>query len=236
MKTIGLLGGMSWESTVTYYQEINLEVRRRLGKLHSAKLLINSVDFQPIADWQAAGAWELAGKSLASAAIAVEQGGADCIVLATNTMHKVAEQIELAVHVPLIHIADATSRVAREQGIEHVGLLGTRFTMEQDFYHERLRRNGLGVRTPTAADREFVHDTIYNELCHGRLNDSSRERFAQIIDDLSRPHATDGPACQAVILGCTEIGLLVDSNSSPLPPLDTTLIHSKAAVDFALAE
>ena len=230
MKTIGLLGGMSWESTLPYYRLINETIKQRLGGLHSAKLVLYSVDFHEIERLQHAGDWDTAGRVLADAARALERAGAEFIVLATNTMHKVASAIEAATAVPLFHIADATAAEIVRAGPVCVGLLGTRFTMEQAFYKDRLsERYGLRVLTPNAADREVVHRVIYDELCLGSVVDASRLEYRRIMRDLVAQGA------QAVILGCTEIGLLVGAQDSAVPLFDTTAIHARAAAEFALS-
>jgi aspartate racemase len=229
MKTIGLIGGMSWESTVPYYQTINRVVCQRLGGLHSAKVALYSVDFEEIERLQREGRWEESGGILADAARAVRRAGADFIVLCTNTMHKVAPQIEAAVDVPLLHIADATAARVKETGLARVGLLGTRFTMEEDFYRGRLEsRHGLSVLTPPAGQRALVHGVIYEELCLGRVRDDSRREFQQVVADLVARGA------QGVILGCTEIGLLLRAADAPVPLFDTATIHAEAAATFAL--
>jgi len=231
MKTIGLIGGMSWESTVPYYRLINEAVRDRLGGLHSAKLILLSVDFEEIEVLQRAGDWQRAGEILAEAAKALERAGADFLVLCTNTMHKVAPAIEAATRLPLLHIADATGREVRGQGIRTVGLLGTAFTMEQEFYRGRLEsEHGLRVLVPVAAGREIIHRVIYEELCRGRVLDPSRRAYREIIAKL-----VEGGA-EGIILGCTEIGLLIGPGDAPVPLFDTTTLHAAAAVDFALAE
>jgi aspartate racemase len=230
MKTIGLIGGMSWESSIEYYRIINQATRERLGGLHSARSLMLSVDFAEIEALQQQGRWDEAGQILAGTALQLQRGGADCIVLCTNTMHKVAGQIQSAVSIPLLHIADATARQVQAAGLQRVGLLGTRFTMEQDFYKGRLVDNfGLQVELPDAAGRELVHRVIYEELVLGKIRAESRAGYAQVIAGLVQRGA------QAIILGCTEIGLLVGPSESPVPLFDTTLIHAHAAVDFALA-
>ncbi|NHC07621.1 aspartate/glutamate racemase family protein [Azonexus fungiphilus] len=229
MKTIGLIGGMSWESTLPYYRLINEQVRDRLGGLHSATLVLYSVDFAAIEQLQQAGDWATAGARLADAARAVTAAGADFLVLCTNTMHKVAPAIAAAVNVPLLHIADPTAAAIRAAGLTRVGLLGTRFTMEQDFYVERLRGHGLDVLLPDAGQRETVHSVIYDELCRGRSEPASRAAYRAIIADLACRGA------EAVILGCTEISLLIGPNDSPLPLFDTTQVHARAAAEFALA-
>jgi aspartate racemase len=230
MKTIGLLGGMSWESSIEYYRLINECVRQRLGGLHSAQCLMFSFDFAEIEALQMAGEWDTAGKKLAKAALDVERGGAECIVLCTNTMHKLAGYIEDAVSIPLLHIADETARKICVDGLNTVGLLGTGFTMEQDFYKGRLTDQfGLNVLVPDAAGRETVHRAIYDELCLGVVRDDSRAAYLRIMDDLAAQGA------QAIILGCTEITLLIKPEHTSLPLYDTTYLHALAAVDWALA-
>jgi aspartate racemase len=228
MKTIGLIGGMSWESTVTYYRAINEGVKRRLGGLHSARLVLYSVDFDEIERLQQSASWDEAGELLAGVARAVESAGAQCIVLGTNTMHRVAPAMQAAVAIPLLHIADATAHAIGAAGLQRVGLLGTRFTMEQDFYRGRLQQNGIDVIVPEPADRELVHRVIYQELCLGRIIDRSRAAFREVIARLVEAGAT------AIVLGCTEIGLLVSAADAAVPLFDTTAIHAEAAVDFAL--
>ncbi|MGK0431768.1 MAG: aspartate racemase [Planctomycetota bacterium] len=230
MKTIGLLGGMSWESTVTYYQTINRIVGRELGGLHSARIAMHSVEFQEIQELQHAGKWHETGVILADAAKSIERAGADLLVLCTNTMHIVAPQIEAATSLPFLHIADATAARIKAQGIERVGLLGTRFTMEESFYRGRLESNhGLSVVTPNADDRTVVHRVIYEELCRGKIDAASRAEYARIVAAL----IADG--AQGVILGCTEIGLLLRPEDSPVPLFDTAHIHAEAAAFAALA-
>lgn len=229
MKTIGLIGGMSWESTVTYYQIINRLVKEKLGGLHSAQILLYSVDFQPIEECQSRGDWERSAELLSDAALRLEGAGADFILICTNTMHKVAPQVQARLHVPLLHIADATAGALKAAGIDTVALLGTKYTMCQDFYKERLIQAGVRVLIPEAADIELVNHVIFDELCLGRLEDRSKRKFLRIIDDLSRHGA------QGVILGCTEIGLLIQQSDSPLPVFDTTLIHAARAVELALS-
>lgn len=230
MKTIGLIGGMSWESTLPYYRQINEEVRARLGGLHSAKLILYSVDFHDVERLQEAGDWDAAGALLARTAVALQAAGADFLLLCTNTMHRVAAEIEAAVTIPLLHIADATATAVADSGHHTVGLLGTRFTMEEAFYRDRLQQHhGLRVVVPAAAARAAVHRIIYDELCRGIIRDESRELYRKVIDELAAQGA------QAVILGCTEIALLVGANDSPLPLFDTAAIHAQAAVDQALA-
>jgi aspartate racemase len=229
MKMLGLLGGMSWESTVPYYREINQTVKTRLGGLHSAKLLLYSVDFYDIERQQAAGDWDAAGALLGHAGRALETAGAEGLVLCTNTMHKVAAGIEAAVRIPLLHIADPTADAIHAQGLTTVGLLGTRFTMEQDFYRRRItQRHGAVVLTPSAIDRECIHRIIYEELCLGTLLASSRETCRRIIGDL----VTQG--AQAVILGCTELSLLIIASDSTVPLYDTTALHARHAAEWSL--
>jgi aspartate racemase len=229
LKTIGLIGGMSWESTVPYYRQINETIRKRLGGLHSARLVLYSVDFHEIERLQHAGDWAAAGAMLAQAARSLEAAGADFLVLCTNTMHKVATDIEAAVAIPLFHIADPTAAEIKQAGHTTVGLLGTRFTMEQDFYRERLRqRHGLEVLVPSLPDREQVHRIIYEELCLGKVMATSRDVYRSVMADLVRQGA------QAIILGCTEISLLVDVNDATVPLFDTTAIHARKAAEWAL--
>ena len=230
MKVIGLLGGMSWESTALYYRILNQQVKQRLGGLHSAQLVLYSVDFQPIEQLQAAGEWQQAGEMLAAAAQNLERAGAQFIVLCTNTMHKVAPQISAAVSVPLLHIADATGRRIQQAGLRKVGLLATRFTMEQAFYRGRLEQQfNLQVIVPEEEDRALVHQVIYHELCLGTINPASRQRYRQIMQQLVDQGA------EAIILGCTEITLLVDDSDASVPLFDTTLIHAEEAENQALA-
>jgi aspartate racemase len=231
MKTIGLLGGMSWESTVTYYQAVNESVKERLGGLHSAKVALVSVDFHEIEILQHEDRWDEAGEILAADAARIEAAGADFLVICTNTMHRVALQIEESIRIPLLHIADATAEEIKKAGISKIGLLGTRFTMEQDFYAGRLaERHGLEVLIPDDAGRETVHRVIYDELCLGKIIPESRSHYAEIIAELGRRGA------QGVILGCTEISLLVGPEDSSIPVFDTTSIHAQKAVDWALAD
>lgn len=229
MKTLGLIGGMSWESTVPYYRLINQTVKEQLGGLHSARLLLYSVDFAQIEKLQHAGDWDTAGEVLADAARSLRAGGAELLVICTNTMHKVADAVEAASGLPLLHIADATGEQIRRAGLQRIGLLGTRFTMEQDFYRQRLsERHGLDVLVPEAGDRDTVHRVIYDELCQGVVRDESRERYRDIIDRLVAAGA------QGVILGCTEIGLLVRQDDASVPLFDTTALHARAAALAAL--
>jgi aspartate racemase len=229
MKTIGLLGGMSWESTAVYYRLINEGVKARLGGLHSAKLVLYSVDFQEIEELQHAADWDEAGKVLAKAAHFLQLAGADFLVICTNTMHKVAPAIEREINIPILHIADATAAVIKGLGIRTVGLLGTRFTMEQDFYTGRLReRHGLQVLIPDENERERVHQIIYNELCLGKVLNESRGKYCHIIRSLAQGGA------EGIILGCTEIAMLIGQKDSPVPLFDTTRIHAQKAVDWAI--
>ncbi|MBJ7549841.1 aspartate/glutamate racemase family protein [Marinomonas ostreistagni] len=229
MKTIGLLGGMSWESTQGYYRAINEGVKEALGGLHSAKLVLNSVDFAEIEACQQSGDWRKAGEILAQAAQGVEAAGADCLLICTNTMHKVAEDIDDAISIPLIHIADATGEALKQAGVKRVGLLGTAFTMEQDFYKGRLsERYDLEVLVPKAEDRALIHRVIFQELCVGITTNASKAEYLRIIEALKEQGA------EAVILGCTEIGMLVTQADTDTPLFDTTEIHAGAAVTFAL--
>ena len=230
MKTIGLIGGMSWESTVPYYREINERVKRRLGGLHSARVVLYSVDFHDVELLQREERWDEAGGLLAGAARAVAAAGAELLVLCTNTMHLVAPAIEAAVPIPLLHIADATAAAVKGAGVRTVGLLGTRFTMERDFYRARLaERHGLDVLVPPEEDRETVHRVIYDELCLGVVSEASRARYREVIGRLVARGAGGG------VLGCTEIAMLVSPDASPVPVFDTALLHAAAAVDAALA-
>jgi aspartate racemase len=228
MKTIGLLGGMSWESTVPYYQIINRTIAARLGGLHSAKLLLHSVDFDEIEVLQRTDRWDEAGRLLADAAAGLEGAGAEFLVLCTNTMHKVTPAIEARVRIPLLHIADATAEVILRQGLRRIGLLGTRFTMEQDFYRSRLEARGLEVLVPCEADRLRVHEVIFQELCLGRIEPASRESYRRILGDLV------AAGVEGIILGCTEISLLVQPEDAAVPLFDTTQIHAQAAAFRAL--
>ncbi|NMZ08796.1 aspartate racemase [Pseudomonas brenneri] len=230
MRTIGLIGGMSWESSAEYYRIINQQVRDRLGPLRSAQMLLYSVDFGPVEQAQHAGRWDDAALILQDAARRLQAGGADCIVLCTNTMHLVAPQIEAAVSVPFLHIADAAGAAAVKADTLTVGLLGTAFTMEQDFLKARLAAQGLNVLVPDAQERRAVHRIIYEELCVGVISEASRQVYQQAIANLAARGA------QAIILGCTEIGLLIKPEHSDLPLLDTTELHAQAAVAFALED
>ena len=228
MKTIGLIGGMSWESTVSYYQLINETIKEKLGGLHSAKILLYSVDFAEIERYQASGDWDKSAEVLSQIAQNLEQAGADFIVICTNTMHKVAPQIQENISIPILHIAQATAEVLLENGIQKVGLLGTKYTMTQDFYKEKLFEAGLDVVIPDQAGVEEVNRIIYDELCLGQIKESSKQNYLSIIDDLKKAGA------EAVILGCTEIGLLVKQEDTDVPLFDTTVIHAQKAAEFAV--
>ncbi|GAA1938000.1 aspartate/glutamate racemase family protein [Nocardioides hwasunensis] len=228
MRTIGLLGGMSWESSALYYQVVNEAVRERLGGYHSAKVLMSSVDFAEVEAMQATGDWDAAGELLAAEARALEAAGADCLVLCTNTMHKVAGAIEAAASIPLLHIVDVTAAAIHDAGLSRVALLGTRFTMEQPFVRERLEAQGIEVLVPTGDDLELVHRVIYDELVHGVVRDGSRSAYVDVVARL----ATAG--AEGVILGCTEIELLIGADDVEVPVFATTRLHALAAVDFAL--
>ncbi|WP_319584340.1 aspartate/glutamate racemase family protein [uncultured Pseudodesulfovibrio sp.] len=228
MKTIGLIGGMSWESSLEYYRYMNEAVKQRLGGLHSARILMNSVDFAPIRELMVSGDWKTVGDRLADAARTLEQAGAELMVIGTNTMHKVAPRIEEAVSVPVVHIADATAEVARAGGFSRLALLGTAFTMEEDFYLGRLREHGFKVLVPDADDRKLVDRVIFDEMCKGLFLDDSRAEFVRIIEGLAAQGA------EAVVLGCTEIGMLVRPGDTDVPTLDTCRIHAERVVDIAL--
>lgn len=230
MKTIGMLGGMSWESTLSYYRALNLGVQRSLGGLHSAKILLHSVDFAQIEVLQSEGRWEEAASILGDAAVGLETAGADFLLICTNTMHKVAPQIQARIGMPILHIADATANVLSKDGVKKVGLLGTRFTMEQDFYRERIQAQGIEVIVPERNARDLVHKVIFAELCLGQINADSKARFLNIVDVLVAAGA------EAVILGCTEIALLIQQKDSNTPLYDTTAIHAQQAVLLALSE
>lgn len=228
MKTIGLIGGMSWESSLEYYRIINQETKRRLGGLHSAKSLMYSVDFAEIEELQHKGDWETATHMMINAAKYLENGGADFVLICTNTMHKMAKDVEKAIAIPLLHIADPTAEAIKAQGLTKVALLGTKYTMEQDFYKGRLiDKFGLGVITPNDTDRQTVHNIIYDELCLGEIKPKSKQQFVEIIKRLERDGA------QGIILGCTEIGLLIKQADVTVPVFDTTQIHAIAAVGKA---
>jgi aspartate racemase len=230
VKRIGLLGGMSWESTAVYYRLVNELVAARLGGLHSADCLLRSVDFFDIEGLQSSGAWDEAGERLAKEAAALEAAGSEILVLCTNTMHKLAPPIEAVISIPFVHIGDATADAVRAAGLERVGLLATGYTMEQDFYVGRLRdEHGLEVLVPDAADRRLVHDVIYDELCVGVIRGASREEYQRVIGTLVDRGA------EAILLGCTEIDLLISEADAQVPVFDTTRIHAERAVDLALA-
>ena len=231
MKTIGLIGGLSWESSIEYYRIINQESQKRLGGLHSAKCIMYSFDFADIETLQMAGDWQAAAQRMIQAARQLERGGADCIVICSNTMHKMADDVQAAVDLPLIHIADATAKVILAAGLQNIALLGTRFTMEQDFYKGRMRdRFGLNILIPDDDGRAAVHRIIYDELVRGEIKASSRRRYQAVIENLRAAGA------QAVILGCTEISLLIGPEDSPIPSFDTTWLHACAAVEWALGK
>jgi aspartate racemase len=231
MQTIGMLGGMSWKSTGEYYRLMNEDVSGRLGGLHSAQVLLHSVDFAPIEALQREAAWHEAGAHLADAARNLEAGGAHCVVLCTNTMHIVAEQISSAVTIPFLHIADVTGIEARSRSFSKVGFIGTGFSMREQFLHTRLaERHGISTIVPDAVEQAAVHDIIYRELCVGKVTEQSRAIYRSVLHGLARRGA------QAIVLGCTEIMLLVKDDDSPVPLLDTTALHARAAVDFSLAE
>ena len=231
MKTIGLIGGMSWESSAEYYKIINETVKKRLGGLHSATLIMYSVDFEDIEKLQHAGEWDKATEFMVDAAQKVERGGADFVLICTNTMHKMADEVQQALNIPLLHIADATAAEIKAHNMNRVGLLGTRFTMEEDFYKKRLQENhGITTIVPEEDERTIVHDIIYDELCCGEIRGSSREKYKIIIEHLIKRGA------EGIILGCTEIPLLVSQRDSPVPVFDTTRIHAEAAVTLALTD
>lgn len=230
MKTIGLIGGMSWESTIPYYRQINETVKARLGGLHSAKIILYSVDFQKIAQLQQAGDWDAAGEVLASAAGTLETAGAELLLICANTMHRVAPAVKAATSIPLLHVADVTASVIKQAGHSRVGLIGTRFTMEQPFYREHLQQHGLEVLVPDAADQNIIHRIIFEELCLGVVRDESRQIYRTIMKQLVEQGA------QAIILGCTEIAMLVSQADSSVPLFDTTGIHARAAAELALED
>ena len=228
MKTIGLIGGMSWESTVTYYQILNQRINAALGGYHSAKVLLYSVDFAEVEAEQRKEDWTRVGELLTDAALRLERGGADFVLLGTNTMHKSCAQIEAAIHVPFIHIADATADALVAQGITRVALLGTRYTMEQDFYKQRLLSRGLQVDIPLADEREMIHRVIFDELCFGKCLPESKAAYLRVIERMADTGA------EAVILGCTEIGMLVSQQDTNVPLFDTTVVHAEKAARLAL--
>lgn len=230
MKTLGLIGGMSWESTIPYYSTINEYVKNQLGGLHSAKIILHSVDFHDIEQLQSQGDWQQAARVLSDIAMGLEKAGAEAIVICTNTMHKVADAVENASQLPLLHIADATGESIAKQGMKKVGLLGTRYTMEQDFYRQRIRdRYGIDVIIPDSAGRETVNRVIYEELCQGKIDAGSRQAYREIITQLERQGAG------GIILGCTEIPLLLSANDANVPLFDTTTLHAIAAAKYALS-
>lgn len=230
MKTAGLLGGMSWESTVGYYQAINQGVKEKLGGLNSAQIILYSVNFNPIEKLQHQGDWAGTADILLDAARRIEAAGADFLLICTNTMHKVYDEISVGIKMPVLHIADATGEELKRMHVSRVGLLGTRFTMEEDFYKKRLKdKFGIEVKVPNSKDRELVHDVIYQELCLGSVRQESKREYLRIIDDL----ATSG--VQAVILGCTEIGLLISQDDTNTPLVDTTSMHARKAVEELLS-
>ncbi len=231
MKTIGIIGGMSWESTATYYRIINRVVYERLGGLNSARVLLYSFNFDQISQLQKTGKWEEAGEELADAGRKLEKAGADFLVIATNTMHKVAETVERSVEVPLLHIADPTAEAVRSKGIARVGLIGTAFTMEDEFYKKRLCRNcDLEVVIPDEKERQLVHNVIFDQLCQGQVLDESRRQYQEIIEDLA------GRGALGVILGCTEISMLIGPEQTDVPLFDTTEIHARRAAELALQD
>lgn len=229
MKTIGLIGGMSWESTVTYYQIVNEVVKEELGGLHSAKVILNSVDFAEFEEYQAKGLWDASAEVLANAAISLEKAGADFVVICTNTMHKVAPYVQSRISIPLIHIAEATAKELCDNNITKVGLIGTKYTMTQDFYKSKLIENGIDVLIPEGDDINVINDIIYNELCLGQIKEDSKREYLRVIDDLKARGA------QGIILGCTEIGLLIKQADTDLKVFDTTVIHATKAAHTALA-
>ena len=228
MKTIGLIGGMSWESSASYYRMLNEQVKQRLGGLHSAECLMYSVDFEEIERFQSQGKWQEAGERLANVARSLEKGGAELIVLCTNTMHKVVSSIEEAVKIPVVHIADATAKEIHANHLHTVGLLGTKYTMEQDFYKERIADSGIKVLIPEAAERDMINQVVFDELCLGEILDSSKVEFQKVIQKLIDRGA------EGIILGCTEIGLLIQQDDAEIPLFDTAKIHVEAAVKEAL--
>jgi aspartate racemase len=228
MKTVGIIGGMSWESTSTYYKRLNQLINKRLGGLHSAEILLASLDFAPIEEMQSKSDWDAASQTLIAKARQLEKAGAESIVIATNTMHKVAPQVEDAVKLPLLHIVDAVANHLKQNNVNQAGLLGTRFTMQQPFYKERLEKQNIKVLIPGESDGNTVDNIIFKELCHGQFTDSARKQYLRIIEDLAAQGA------QGVILGCTEIGLLVQQEHSALPLFDTTELHCRAIADWML--
>lgn len=228
MKTIGLIGGMSWESSLDYYRIINEEIKNRLGGLHSAKCILHSVDFHEIELYQRRGQWEKAAQIMTEAGQGLELAGADFIIICTNTMHKVADQVQKGINIPLLHIADLTADKVLSDGIETVGLLGTKYTMEQDFYKSRLEDKGIKVLIPNDLDRITVNTVIFEELCLGDIVNESREKYKKIIQELIEEGA------EGIILGCTEVGMLIKQEDSTVPLYDTTILHAIGAVEYAL--
>ena len=228
LKTIGLIGGMSWESTVTYYKIINETVKEKLGGLHSAKCILYSVDFQEIEECQANGNWEKSGEILGEAAYNLEKAGADFIVICTNTMHKVVNQIKEKISIPILHIAEMTAEKILEKGLENIALLGTKYTMEQDFYKSKLIEKGINVIIPDKNDVEIINEVIYDELCLGTINSDSKKKFLEIVDKLRNKGA------EGIILGCTEIGLLIKNEDTDVPLFDTAIIHAEQAAMYSI--
>lgn len=228
LKTIGLIGGMSWESTVTYYKIINETVKEKLGGLHSAKCILYSVDFQEIEECQANGNWEKSGEILGEAAYNLEKAGADFIVICTNTMHKVVNQIKEKISVPILHIAEMTAEKILEKGLKNIALLGTKYTMEQDFYKSKLIEKGINVIIPDKNDIEIINEVIYDELCLGTINFNSKKKFLEIVDKLRSKGA------EGIILGCTEIGLLIKNEDTDVPLFDTAIIHAEQAAIYSI--
>jgi aspartate racemase len=228
LKTIGLIGGMSWESTVTYYKIINETVKEKLGGLHSAKCILYSVDFQEIEECQANGNWEKSGEILGEAAYNLEKAGADFIVICTNTMHKVVNQIKEKISIPILHIAEMTAEKILEKGLKNIALLGTKYTMEQDFYKSKLIEKGINVIIPDKNDIETINEVIYDELCLGTINFNSKKKFLEIVDKLRSKGA------EGIILGCTEIGLLIKNEDTDVPLFDTAIIHAEQAAMYSI--
>ena len=230
LKTIGLIGGMSWESTVTYYKIINETVKEKLGGLHSAKCILYSVDFQEIEECQASGNWEKSGEILGEAAYNLEKAGADFIVICTNTMHKVVNQIKEKISIPILHIAEMTAEKILEKGLKNIALLGTKYTMEQDFYKSKLIEKGINVIIPDKNDIEIINEVIYDELCLGTINSDSKKKFLEIVDKLRSKGA------EGIILGCTEIGLLIKNEDTDVPLFDTAIIHAEQAAIYSIKD
>ena len=230
LKTIGLIGGMSWESTVTYYKIINETVKEKLGGFHSAKCILYSVDFQEIEECQANGNWEKSGEILGEAAYNLEKAGADFIVICTNTMHKVVNQIKEKISIPILHIAEMTAEKILEKGLKNIALLGTKYTMEQDFYKSKLIEKGINVIIPDKNDIEIINEVIYDELCLGTINSDSKKKFLEIVDKLRSKGA------EGIILGCTEIGLLIKNEDTDVPLFDTAIIHAEQAAIYSIKD